>query len=334
MGFGDYLTQTFPNVRITSSKRDPNSRLGRANPKSFHNVGMAWDVAPIPGMTFDQYKARVAQDGWNVREAIDEVKNPSRHATGPHWHMAVDGRKEQQPMAGNGLAALMQGIYPMAQQEQQGMAQPQGLASLLPLDTPLQKAVMPGDQPAMPQMEGLPGVKPKGRGTANDILGSIFDALAAAGGGTPTYWSSVLEQQQLETEGRQRLAERQAIREEKLADAMRPRVEQVGNQIGMIDPRTGAFTPTYAAPRENEFLSAIGDWQELSTEQQAAYGNMLDIKSPIAVSGPTGVARVPRTYGMPQASGSGNLRAEAEAAIAAGANPETVWARYRQMGGQ
>lgn len=262
MGFSDYLSTAFPGIRITSGKRDPNSALGRANPKSYHNVGMAWDVAPIPGMTFDQYKSRVEQDGWNVREAIDEVNHPSKHATGPHWHMAVDGRKEQQPMAGTGLASLMQGIYPMAQKEQQ----PSGLASLLPLDTPMQQAIVPGDQQGVPPLPQMPGMKPKGRGTANDIMGSIFDALAAAGGAQPVYWPGVVDQQQRDEQGRQRLAERQAEREARLAETMRPRVETIGNQIGLVDPRTGSFNPTYTAPqaeRTGETERLIAQWAEL-----------------------------------------------------------------------
>lgn len=164
-------------------------------------------------------------------------------------------------MAGNGLASLMQGIYPLAQQEQQ---QPTGLTSLLP--PPQQQSVMPGDQPPFPQPDGLPGMTPKKRGTANDIMGSIFDALAAVGGGTPTYWSNVLEGQQRDDQGRQRLAERQAIREEKLAEAMRPRVEQIGNQFGILNPQTGAFNPTYTAPqdaRTGETERLIEQWGTL-----------------------------------------------------------------------
>ena len=305
MGFGDYLSTAFPGVRVTSSKRDPNSRLGRANPKSFHNVGMAWDVAPIPGMSFDQYRDRVKADGWNVREAIDEVNHPSKHATGPHWHMAVDGRKEQQPMA-SGLASLMQN-NPSIQSPQQFLQQPPqqpSLASYLqaPLtNEQLQPAQMPNPSAGFVDMAPLPGVKPKGRGAANDIMGSIFDALAAAGGAQPTYWSGVVSQQQQDAEGRQRLAERQADRDQKLADATRPRIEQIGNQLGMLDPRTGGFTPTYSAPQENEFLAATQAWQSLSPEQQAAYAALKDVQSPIAVSQPNGsVVRVPRSYGSPQ----------------------------------
>jgi len=279
MGFSDYLSTAFPGIRITSGKRDPNSALGRANPKSYHNVGMAWDVAPIPGMTFDQYKSRVEQDGWNVREAIDEVNHPSKHATGPHWHMAVDGRKEQQPMAGNSLASLMQGIYPLAQQEQQG------LASLLPLDTPLQQAIMPGDQQGVPPLPQMPGVKKPGAfsqgGKGWQIMGIIGDALQAAGGGRPTYMPFVQEQQQLETEGRQRLAERQAER----AATMQQWIAQQDWKKQNPDPTS----------MENDLAA----FNRMTPEQRAQLAAMYDIKSPIAVSGPTGTYRVPRGYGQP-----------------------------------
>jgi hypothetical protein len=64
--------------------------LGRANPKSWHvRSNGAVDVAPIPGMTFDQFVGRIRRSGYNIIEAIDEVKNPSRHATGPHWHVVI-----------------------------------------------------------------------------------------------------------------------------------------------------------------------------------------------------------------------------------------------------
>ena len=184
-GFDEYLRQQFPGVRITSGRRDPNSRLGRANPRSYHNQGMAWDTAPIEGLSYDQYVDRIKQDGWNVLEARDEVTNPSKHATGPHWHVAVSGRKEQPQV--NNLASLMQGVYPMAKQE---MQQPTGLADLL-----AQNAIQPTYAPLEAPQVNLP--KP-GRGKANDILGSIFDAMAAFGGAQPQYWAGVNEDQKLE----------------------------------------------------------------------------------------------------------------------------------------
>lgn len=82
-----------PNAVITSGARSPNSALGRANPKSLHNLpeGGAIDMAAVPGMTFEQMRDTLVRNGLpaNQLEAIDEYKNPSPHATGPHWHFGV-----------------------------------------------------------------------------------------------------------------------------------------------------------------------------------------------------------------------------------------------------
>jgi hypothetical protein len=84
------VESVFPGARVTDWRRDPNSKLGRANPKSFHNrTGAAVDVAPIPGMNFDAYIKGLKDQGYRIIEARDEVKNPSKHATGPHWHSVI-----------------------------------------------------------------------------------------------------------------------------------------------------------------------------------------------------------------------------------------------------
>lgn len=77
----------FPGVHITDSGKRTGS-LAAANPKSFHIQGQAIDVRPIPGMTFEEYVGKLKAAGVPVVEAIDEVKHPSKHATGPHWHVA------------------------------------------------------------------------------------------------------------------------------------------------------------------------------------------------------------------------------------------------------
>jgi len=80
----------FPGVRVTDWKRDPKSALGRANPESWHNrSGGAVDIAPIQGMSFDQYVQGIKRAGYHIIQARDEVKNPSSHATGPHWHVVI-----------------------------------------------------------------------------------------------------------------------------------------------------------------------------------------------------------------------------------------------------
>lgn len=80
----------FPEAEVTDSVRDPNSDLGRKNPHSYHvTTDEAVDVRPIPGMTFEEFIQQIQDAGYTILEAIDEVKHPSKHATGPHWHVVI-----------------------------------------------------------------------------------------------------------------------------------------------------------------------------------------------------------------------------------------------------
>lgn len=75
---------------VTQVERDPNSKLGRANPTSWHNHSKAAiDMRPIKGMSFEQYVKGYENAGYHIIEKRDEVKNPSGHATGPHWHVVL-----------------------------------------------------------------------------------------------------------------------------------------------------------------------------------------------------------------------------------------------------
>src|SRR3546814_13259533 len=113
-------------------------------------------------------------------------------------------------------------------------------------------------------------------------MGIIGDALQAAGGGRPTYAPAMMERQQLETEGRQRLQELMAQRQTKEADRA-------------ADLQTWKIKQDYT--RENP--SAPSDagllewWESLQAERKASYADMKDVQSPIAVSGPCGQFRVP-----------------------------------------
>lgn len=87
---GAIARSVYPGIQITQVGRDPNSPLGRANPGSWHNGSRAAiDVRPIPGMSFGQYLDGYRKRGLRIIEARDEVKNPSKHATGPHWHVVL-----------------------------------------------------------------------------------------------------------------------------------------------------------------------------------------------------------------------------------------------------
>jgi soluble lytic murein transglycosylase len=80
----------YPGLEITQVGRDPNSALGKANPGSYHTKSSAAiDARPIAGMTFAQYVQGYRDAGYKIIEARDEVSNPSRHATGPHWHVVL-----------------------------------------------------------------------------------------------------------------------------------------------------------------------------------------------------------------------------------------------------
>lgn len=83
------VLSVFPEAEITDALRDPNSKLGRSNMNSYHvRTNGAVDVRPIPGMTFEEFVQSLRDAGYEIAEAIDEVKHPSSHATGPHWHVA------------------------------------------------------------------------------------------------------------------------------------------------------------------------------------------------------------------------------------------------------
>lgn len=88
------MRSVFPNARITSGYRGPDHPLSKANPRSFHTrTRAAVDIAPMPGMTFEQAKARLEAAGYYVHpDSRDEVNNPSGHATGPHWHFVIGAR--------------------------------------------------------------------------------------------------------------------------------------------------------------------------------------------------------------------------------------------------
>jgi hypothetical protein len=83
----------YPSLQITQNVRDPNSALGRANPNSWHNRSHgAIDSRRVKGLSFDQYIDGYKQAGYEIIEARDEYKNPSGHATGPHWHVVLGER--------------------------------------------------------------------------------------------------------------------------------------------------------------------------------------------------------------------------------------------------
>lgn len=120
-----------PGVVITQTSRDPNSRLGRANPSSYHNSSRAIDMAPVPGMTFEQMRDQLRARGLNIVEAINEVDNPSAHSTGPHWHFAWGEPGQTSTASANATRAPSNARTPLAQATVPGatyVAEPEGRA--------------------------------------------------------------------------------------------------------------------------------------------------------------------------------------------------------------
>lgn len=84
------VQKVFPNARVTSGYRGPDHPLSKKNPKSWHARSEgAVDVAPIPGMTFEQYIAGLKSAGYTVIDARDEQKHPLPWTTGPNWHAVI-----------------------------------------------------------------------------------------------------------------------------------------------------------------------------------------------------------------------------------------------------
>ena len=94
------LKQIAPGAVLTSGARAADDPLTLKNPTSYHSVangGRAVDVAPIKGMSFDEYVQRWRNAGFDVVEAIEEVGSKrSPHSTGDHWHVALGNTRKVQ----------------------------------------------------------------------------------------------------------------------------------------------------------------------------------------------------------------------------------------------
>jgi hypothetical protein len=92
--------QVWPEAVVTSGHRPPNSGVGSNN--DYHvRTNAAVDVRPssLPkGTTFEQFVGKYEAAGYPIIEKIDEVKHPSKHATGPHWHVVLGERRDTSAM--------------------------------------------------------------------------------------------------------------------------------------------------------------------------------------------------------------------------------------------
>ena len=99
-------------LTVTSGYRSPSDPLSKANPKSAHTQGMAFDLRAktedeadtVMAKQREIFAKRGMEEGRDYR-FIDEVRNPSGHATGPHVHveMTESGISGYQGKGGTGL---------------------------------------------------------------------------------------------------------------------------------------------------------------------------------------------------------------------------------------
>jgi hypothetical protein len=268
----EILNQLFPQARVTSTRRDPNSRLGRANPRSYHNIGQAFDVAPIPGVQFNDYVNRLKSSGVNVVEALDEASHPLKHTTGPNWHIAYGGAQVAPQRKKPTLASI-------AKPDMGQM--PVGLNA-----QPMQTSTL-GDL-ALPQGD-IPNKKPGLFGKGGDgwkILGILGDSYAEANGRPGVYIPQLLKNRQMEAEQaaqreefdrRLELERQKALQPPQFAQNAAwfaqqpvPVQAQILKAQDMYDPRTVVGPQgTQLAPRlqtkqigEKTYYNIGGEWYE------------------------------------------------------------------------
>jgi hypothetical protein len=179
------LRNLYPQARVTSARRDPNSALGRANPRSYHNIGQAFDVAPIPGVQFGDYVNNLKSNGVNVVEALDEQTHPKPWTTGPNWHIAFGGAQVAQPRKARTLADI---AAPSA------AAMPVGIAGAQMPSAPMTL----GDLAANDYPQGGIPQKKHSPFTAGNVLGVLGDALMAYGGLQPQFGPGLERQHELD----------------------------------------------------------------------------------------------------------------------------------------
>jgi len=222
----------------------------------------------------------------------------------------------------------------------------------------------------------LPGYKPSGlAGFVNRLyapdpnttagkIGLLAQAIGAQGGSDFSQGTQALQDQQharlLEAQQNEFQRLRTAIEARKLTQ---PQTQTVGHTLGVIDPTTGGFTPTYTAPEEEppavRIARAAGlapgtpEWQKALTAAVPGYANTEPVVAMKAAQAqalaaqraaasaslkamPTYAATHPKAGGGAGGGVTANKRADviaqAQRAIAAGADPAKVKARAAQMG--
>jgi hypothetical protein len=225
----------YPQARVTSGYRGPNDPLTQRNPRSMHAMGSpddprAVDVAPIPGVNFDQYVSSIKKAGVPVAQAFDEASHPFPWTTGPNWHIGT-GAAPVTPRRKPTLASMAGGLPPMDGQSPVSLDAPQ----------PMQQAPTSLADIAQPPSQ----IPTKGHSKLNlaNILGVLGDSLMAYGGMQPQFGPGLARQQDEERQqgfDREKWqAELQARHQEALAKAAEPPqwLQDAQTYAGLPDPQ-------------------------------------------------------------------------------------------------
>lgn len=136
-------------------------------------------------------------------------------------------------------------------------------------------------EPPSPTLGDLPQLDPnklppaggKGVKTLGMFAGILGDALSAYGGQRGAFAPAMQQQMQNEDErnwARERLA---AELDAKRQERMSPRVEQVGNTIGYLDPSQGQYKPFFTAPSPAEQYATARGFTAGTPEYQGEVEN-------------------------------------------------------------
>lgn len=172
-----------PQAVITSHRRRA-GQAGNAGNDSWHvKSGAAVDIAPIPGMTFEQFQKTFTNAGYSLIEAIDET-NPATMkktgATGPHWHLVLGNYEKP----GGSSAYAMGTNNPKTQAPGKGsMIMQSGKSNPYAWDNSLSNPSMPSN-PSAPNYAGgtgAGGVAPAGK-DAKSLFNSTVNYLSSRKG--------------------------------------------------------------------------------------------------------------------------------------------------------
>jgi hypothetical protein len=270
------LHSQYPGAFVTSGARDPNSPLGRANPNSYHNIAQAFDIRPMPGVSFSSYVENLKDAGLPVVEALDEAKNPKPWTTGPNWHIAFSGSLPNQPETKQ-VATSPIDLLRRAQAFNVDIPPDPSMTPSTTPATPVQSAQAPGGfdlQKAIMDSLVAPSqaAAPKKKGSIwGSILGALSDGMLVMGGKDPMYTPAMETRRQDEAD--------QNLSQQKL-------------QEQMTEAKLSLLAKLQEQPA---MLQDFDAFQKMSPEQQHAFLLYKDAVSPNTVATPQGTTNVPRT---------------------------------------